>query len=160
MWNFTFRSRKTRYIKHLCRADLPLPVQVCSSFFASDSFFARFLRPFIRPFGMDLRGFTCRYVKPIFQRSQHLYGFADLYGDTWRYENRLEYADSEFHVSHLLISGVLAYSEDCPVRDATIIPRERAFLNPFLRTIPPGAEDRAASRRHSRRRRRKNHKSL
>ena len=52
------------------------------------------LRPFIRPFGMDLRGFTCRYVKPIFQRSQHLYGFADLYGDTWRYENRLEYADS------------------------------------------------------------------
>lgn len=43
MWNFTFRSRKTRYIKHLCRADLPLPVQVFSSFFnfALDSFFAR-----------------------------------------------------------------------------------------------------------------------
>ena len=56
--------------------------------------FRKVLRPFIRPFGMDLRGFTCRYVKPVLQRTQYLCGFADLYGDTWRYENRPDYADS------------------------------------------------------------------
>ena len=64
-------------------------------YYALDPFFRKdFLRPFIRPFGMDLRGFTCRYVKPVFLRSQHLCGFADLYGDTWRNEKRPDYADS------------------------------------------------------------------
>ena len=72
---------------------------------------------------MDLRGFTCRYVKPVFQRTRHLCGFADFYGDAWRYETRPDYtkAKAEFYVrQHQDNAAIAKLRSNVPLTEADV----------------------------------------
>ena len=46
---------------------------------------------------MKLYGFMCFFMKLRFQEMQQPCGFTDFYKDTWNYENRSIYYDSQFH---------------------------------------------------------------